>query len=116
MYMSELHSKSINVDFEIEDKAVPHVRALVARSQHPNPILAVLWQGVGPSQDQLEWNWVIKTVNDDWRKQFDCVRFEVKGFTIYSTHLNLEELRLHLSRLKADIVNGRLVVIEKSQC
>ncbi len=108
--MPEIDIGKQKITLAVDEQAKPLIDDLLSNSNHPHPILAILWRGSGTTENDLVWRWEVMTVNDQWRYLFDYIKYETGGFTFHSTHEDMEFLKSELNKLTIKEASGKLCV------
>ncbi|NKB39300.1 MAG: hypothetical protein GKR93_19385 [Gammaproteobacteria bacterium] len=105
----------IQTALEIKPEAKGAIEKLLSNSNHPNPVLAILYSGSGTCEEDVVWKWELTTINSGALMIISYLGFEVSGFTFYSTYEDLEALKNYLDNMTIDVIDDRLeVVLKKS--
>jgi len=104
--------KVIEIDsqLEIKPEAINAINNLILESNHPDPLLAILYIGSGTNDEDVCWEWNITTISSGALLIITYLKFKIQEFIFYSTYEDLELLKEKLNNMVIDCVDNKLVI------
>ena len=100
-----------HVRIEIAEAARPYLRRLLERSDHPTPILAIVWMA-REVESERTWGWEVWAFDRAHLSEVAYTEVDGGEFTLYCTSSPRVRPHSELWRKRIDVENGKLGVVD----